>query len=352
MYKFNHNFYLSEYPDIKRVGLKTHNSCINHYNNNGIYEGRFCSKEHKDKFLNMYSKINETFGFIITSHVISEKTNEYWINCYQSIRKHYKNNQIIIIRDNCDLNFLKIPENMDLTNCTIIDSEFQESNDLLPYYYHNKLKLFDVAIIINESTFIKEELPLNILDIKTTKYLWDIIDDGKKINNIIEIRNKINNFSQIHNYYNKYKIRMKSDFKFSFTSQSIISLSFLEYIEEKYKIFNFIEEKISFSDLFSIICKLEDKNVNSIFGNIFKYIDKYYSNVEYSLNKLGYNDITDNTLGIIVTLEQNDIIEKYLELKSKENLKKYEEIEINNNECIKENNKGFFSFFYNIFSKK
>ena len=45
---------------------------------------------------------DKTFGFIILRHVNSSITNTYWIRCYDSIRKYYPENTILIIDDNSD----------------------------------------------------------------------------------------------------------------------------------------------------------------------------------------------------------------------------------------------------------
>ena len=41
----------------------------------------------------------ETYGFIITRHVNSEKTNKYWNKCVKCIRTFYPLKKIIIIDD-------------------------------------------------------------------------------------------------------------------------------------------------------------------------------------------------------------------------------------------------------------
>ena len=62
-----------------------------------------------------------TFGFIITRHVNSEKTNLYWNLCIQSIRKFYTN-QIIVIDDNSNKNFVK--EEFPYQNVEYVQSEY------------------------------------------------------------------------------------------------------------------------------------------------------------------------------------------------------------------------------------
>ena len=47
------------------------------------------------------------YGFIITRHVNSEKTNQYWNQCVKLIRTFYPLKQIIIIDDNSNQQFIK-----------------------------------------------------------------------------------------------------------------------------------------------------------------------------------------------------------------------------------------------------
>lgn len=76
-------------------------------------------------------------GFIILRHVNNDLTNKYWIHCYNCIRKHYQENHILIIDDNSNYNFIT---NKELYKTTIINSEYHQRGELLPYYYylHNK----------------------------------------------------------------------------------------------------------------------------------------------------------------------------------------------------------------------
>ena len=41
-----------------------------------------------------------SIGFIILRHVNNEVTNQYWLHCYECIRKYYPENKIMIIDDN------------------------------------------------------------------------------------------------------------------------------------------------------------------------------------------------------------------------------------------------------------
>ena len=85
----------------------------------------------RKKQSNQYNNAS-SLGFIILRHVNSSITNTYWIKCYNSIRHFYPENNILIIDDNSDPEFLthKI-----LYKTNIINSEFTKRGEVLPYYY-------------------------------------------------------------------------------------------------------------------------------------------------------------------------------------------------------------------------
>ena len=85
--------------------------------------------------------MNNSFGFIITRHVNSVKTNKYWNHCVKLIRTFYPLTKIIIIDDNINYEYV-IPE-FNYINLDIIQSEFTGRGELLPYYYYLKHKFFD-----------------------------------------------------------------------------------------------------------------------------------------------------------------------------------------------------------------
>ena len=76
------------------------------------------------------------YGFIITRHVNSEKTNRYWNQSVKLIRTYYPLRQIVIIDDNSNQEFVKA--DFDYKHLTIIQSEFPQRGELLPYYYYLK----------------------------------------------------------------------------------------------------------------------------------------------------------------------------------------------------------------------
>ena len=113
-------------------------------------------------------------GFIILRHVNNAKTNEYWKECYRCIRKFYITNKILIIDDNSNKKYLTQynegdDSNVELTNTTIIESEYPKRGELLPYYYYLKNKFCDIAVILHDSVFIQRHINF---DVDEYKMLW------------------------------------------------------------------------------------------------------------------------------------------------------------------------------------
>ena len=80
--------------------------------------------------------IKNNFGFIMTRHVNSEKTNNYWNNSIRCIRRFYPDTKIIIIDDNSNYEFVKA--DYEYKNIEIIQSEYKGRGELLPYFYFYK----------------------------------------------------------------------------------------------------------------------------------------------------------------------------------------------------------------------
>ena len=92
-----------------------------------------------------------SFGFIMTRHVNSELTNNYWNHSVKLLRTFYPDKKIVIIDDNSNQDLVKAE--FDYPNVEIIQSEFPGRGELLPYYYYIKNKFFDNAVIIHDSIF-------------------------------------------------------------------------------------------------------------------------------------------------------------------------------------------------------
>jgi hypothetical protein len=95
-------------------------------------------------------------GFIILRHVDSELTAKYWVLCYDSIRRVYPDEPILIIDDNSDQAYIS---EHPTTNTTVVQSEYPQRGVLLPYLYYLTHKISERVIILNDSAFITRAVP-------------------------------------------------------------------------------------------------------------------------------------------------------------------------------------------------
>jgi hypothetical protein len=225
-------------------------------------------------------------GFIFTRHVNSQESNKFWNECYRCIRLFYPNNHIIIIDDNSDYSFVKCDVN--LTNFTIIQSEFPGAGELLCYYYFYKTRIFSQAFIIHDSVFINKFM--NVDSINTVKFLWDFVhdwDDSVKEKNLISTLK--NNAHLLELYDNK------NEWRGCFGVQSVITLDFIDLLVEKYDIFSLLNIinsrpiRYLVERVFAVLCCAEEpilKQHPSIFGDIHNYLSSF----ELSFYGCGYKD--------------------------------------------------------------
>ena len=222
-------------------------------------------------------------GFIITRHVNSKKTNNYWNQSVKLVRTFYPKSQIVIIDDNSNQEFVK--SDFDYSNLLIIQSEYPKRGELLPYIYYLKYKWFPSAIIMHDSLFIHQKIPFEILNVPVLP-LWHHNYDNENINNLIRISSALTNNGNLkknldkqNNVLNNLSFSNYNKFKLCFGCQCYIRLNFLELLEKKYRITNLINvihnrtDRCSLERIFGLLFHQEYPNlinINSIFGDILK----------------------------------------------------------------------------------
>ena len=204
-------------------------------------------------------------GFIILRHVNSELTNKYWIYCYKCIRKYYPENNIIILDDNSNYNFIT---NEELYKCTVINSEYPKRGELLPYYYYLQNKLFDTAVIIHDSVFINKYIDI---DLKCNyKILWSFEHYYDNEDREMSMLNLFNDTELIDFYKNK------DLWKGCFGGMSIIKHDYLKHINSKYDISKLLpivltrENRCSFERVIGCLLQKEGQ-MDVLLGDIHTY---------------------------------------------------------------------------------
>jgi hypothetical protein len=234
-----------------------------------------------------------SFGFIITRHVNSYKTNKYWNHSVKCLKTLYPLNKIIIIDDNSNYKFVK--DEFEYTNVEIIQSEFPKRGEILPYYYLLKRKFFNNAIIIHDSVFFHKRINFDKLRGIDVLPLWFFYPDKENVENTKRIIRNLRNYQNIESKISEQNIiSMPQDKWFGcFGVQTYINLIFLERIEEKYKITNLLNaihcraDRCSLERIFGCIFYTEYNKIikqKSLFGDIMKYQKWGYSYDEYMNN--------------------------------------------------------------------
>lgn len=228
-------------------------------------------------------------GFIITRHVNSVKTNLYWNYCIKQIQKIYPENKIVIIDDNSDYSFVKNLD-IDVTNCTFIQSEFPKRGEFLPYYYLNKYHFFDVAVIMHDSVFLQKKL--SIENTETVKPLWHFDHEFDHVDTQFKLLKRLNN-NELNEFHGK-----SNKWMGCFGIMTIINYYFLNKIYEKYNLSIFLDYVVCRDDrcdlerVLSLIFFYEDRiliNRPSIYGNILHYLDFGYKFEKYFIDLMEHN---------------------------------------------------------------
>lgn len=115
------------------------------------------------------------FGFVFNRNAVSPTTGQYWIECYQCIRKFYPDAPILIVDSFSDPQFIS---KFETENCTIVQSELEGSGYLSAYYYFHKLRPFDKAVIIHDSVFMKQTIDFDAVE--DVRFMWSFTSTLKE----------------------------------------------------------------------------------------------------------------------------------------------------------------------------
>jgi hypothetical protein len=241
-----------------------------------------------------------SWGFIITRHVNSEMTYNYFLECYNCIRRIYKKEKIIIIDDNSNPEFLNdeliLPN---LVNCQLIHSEYPQAGELLAYFYFHKFRFFSHAVIIHDSTFIRKRINFSSHMSRNVTFFWHFLNKWDKDEETLSLINESSllNKERIISLY-----KNKGNWWGWFGIQGIISLPFLDKLQEKYNLFSLLhcvrnrKKRCCMERIMAVIVTLESEEIfqrKSIYGTIHDYQRWGYKYTEYLRDKkqLGDKDI-------------------------------------------------------------
>jgi hypothetical protein len=184
---------------------------------------------------NVEMKNNITFGFIIIRYVINKKTDNFWIQCYRSIRKFY-DNKIVIIDDNSNQKFItQIP----LKNTVIVQSKYPKRGEFLPYYYYYHNKYFDRAIVFHDGIIVKKYFDYNNIanfNGYSKLFYFENMYYKMDLDYIVVFCNNIKKGNTILNYHNQNINKLKGCFGIMYA----IDHDFLVKVQEEYNFLNLI----------------------------------------------------------------------------------------------------------------
>jgi len=144
------------------------------------------------------------------------------------------------VDDNSDKKYISCNDNngnndniLELTNTTIIESEYPKRGELLPYYYYLKNKFCDIAVILHDSVFIQRPINFHVDDYKM---LWhfhssmvkDMQSSGKQQEQINALNHQGLSYMYEYFYLNK--------FNGCFGAMSVIRHRYLSEINSIFKI--------------------------------------------------------------------------------------------------------------------
>lgn len=241
----------------------------------------------------------DNYGFIITRHVNSELTNNYWNHSIKLLRTFYPMKKIVIVDDNSNYEYVK--SEFDYKNIEIIQSEFPGRGELLPYYYVLKYKFFKNAVIIHDSVFFHKRIPFEKFTGINVLPLWFFYPDKEDIANRKRILGNLKNYKNLERKITNESVLSMPHEKWygCFGVQSYINLCFLERIEQIYSITNLTSvvkcrrDRCCLERIFGCIFFAEYNNIikhKSLLGNIMSYCKWGYSYDEYM------NDLKNGTL--------------------------------------------------------
>ena len=236
------------------------------------------------------------FGFILTRHVNSYKTNEYWNHCIKLLRTAYPLKKIIVIDDNSNYKYVKSKFNY--TNVEIIQSEYPGRGELLPFVYFLRHKWFDNAVIIHDSVFFHKRIPFETFKFPVLP-LWHAKSDNENVTNLLRISSYLKNNSIIINKLleNGSNIlglsQSTQNPTICFGCQCYINHRFLLKIEHKYKISNLINvikcrtDRQGLERVLGVLFTTEFNSlvsIKSLYGNIFSHYKAFQYNYDNYIN--------------------------------------------------------------------
>jgi hypothetical protein len=238
--------------------------------------------------------MKKEFVFIMVRHISSEETNNYWIECYNCIRKFYEE-KIIIVDDNSDIQYIN-DFGMTFINVEFVQSEYPKRAELLPYYYFYKNKYADHAVMIHDSVFIQNKFYFDNMT-ENIRFLWHhchLWDDEVNEKRLLKTLNYSDGLFDIYDQH-------KDRWHLCVGVMSFISHQFLSKLQDRFKFFNLLDHIESRNDrmclerIFGLLCTVLEPRLRfnpSIFGIQYRW---GYTYDNYKQGKIHNTELPDFT---------------------------------------------------------
>lgn len=239
--------------------------------------------------------LGKSYVFVILRNIRITRDNDLWIASYQSIRRFYTN-QIIIIDDNSDINTV----NGKLVNTEVIHSDYNGAGEVLPYYYFLTNKWADRMVFLHDSMFLHRRFTDTELS-GAVRFHWHFsnsdIRNDRKIGTYLSMLPNHDGLLEFANQSN-------SVWNGCFGGASIIDLDIVTQLEEAHSFFSTLvlsiktrKDRETFERLFGIVLYFSNmiEEPFSNFGNIVKYPGAFESQVStpdqgaHALSQKGYD---------------------------------------------------------------
>ena len=227
------------------------------------------------------------FCIIMTRHVSSDESNQFWIHNVECIRKLYADVQIIIIDDHS----IQTPQSIVDENIRIIQSSMKPGNgELLPYYYYLQNKFSKKALIIHDSCFIHKKIQPHLDSIDTYRFLWNMPHTWDKKIRIQSLLEKLNNCDDYISLFND-----KTAWYGCFGAMCIITYEYLSKVFQDESNMRILldnvykrKQRMDFERVIAILLVKHDRYHSPIMGSICDTNKSFTSFNEY-LSKHAYN---------------------------------------------------------------
>lgn len=204
-------------------------------------------------------------GFIITRHVRSALTNQYWLECVRKIRQFYPTNLVVIIDDHSDPQYLTAHP---YPNCIVLQSEFPKRGELLPYYYLQKYKFFEKAVILHDSVFVQQAFDFNAVEnVPLWTFTGHLHHDAALESKLLRV---------LDNHEHLVDLHAADAFRGAFGVMAVVTLPFVEMLEAKYQVSRLLQFvnsrplRMCLERVFGVLFAAESPGP-AVFGDIFEF---------------------------------------------------------------------------------